>query len=92
MTSPRVDSPSRSPSAASPGRLGARVRLPDGIEPFAEAPGRAFVVSGPEEVLADAGLTVIGRVGGEHLMIEDQLEVPISELHEVRERGLVGFL
>jgi phosphoribosylformylglycinamidine synthase II len=74
------------------GRLGARVRLPDGIEPFAEAPGRAFVVSGPEEVLAEAGLTVIGSVGGERLTIEDQLDVPISELNATRERGLVGFL
>ena len=29
------------------GGIGARVRLPAGLDPFAEAPGRAFVVSGP---------------------------------------------
>ncbi|MGH2865947.1 MAG: phosphoribosylformylglycinamidine synthase subunit PurL [Solirubrobacteraceae bacterium] len=74
------------------GRLGARVRLPAGVQPFAEAPGRAFVVSGSEEELTAARLTVIGRVGGEHLEIEDQLYVALSELHEARDRGLVGFL
>jgi phosphoribosylformylglycinamidine synthase subunit PurL len=74
------------------GRLGARVRLPEGVEPFAEAPGRAFVVSGSEEELTAARLTVIGRVGGEHLQIEDHLTVALFELHEARERGLVGFL
>jgi phosphoribosylformylglycinamidine synthase subunit PurL len=74
------------------GRLGARVRLPEGVEPFAEAPGRAFLVSGSEEELTAARLTVLGRVGGEHLEIEDQLSVAVSELHEARERGLVGFL
>ena len=31
--------------------IGAAVTLPDGVEPFAEAPGRAFVVSGEEAVL-----------------------------------------
>ena len=36
------------------GGLGARVRLPDGLDPFAEAPGRAFVVSGPAAALAAA--------------------------------------
>jgi phosphoribosylformylglycinamidine synthase len=74
------------------GRLGARVRLPEGVEPFAEAPGRAFLVSGSEEELTAARLTVLGRVGGEHLEIEDQLSVAVSQLHEARERGLVGFL
>ena len=43
-------------------------------------------------MLAEAGLTVIGSVGGERLTIEDQLDVPISELNATRERGLVGFL
>ena len=33
------------------GGIGASVRLPEGIDPFAEAPGRAFVVSGPEAAL-----------------------------------------
>src|SRR5205807_7383393 len=30
------------------GGIGARVELPDGLDPFAEAPGCAYVVSGPE--------------------------------------------
>jgi phosphoribosylformylglycinamidine synthase II len=74
------------------GRLGARVWLPAEIEPFAEVPGRAFVVSGPEEDLVGPGVTIIGRVGGERLDIEDLLDLALSELHEARERGLLGFL
>jgi phosphoribosylformylglycinamidine synthase len=45
------------------GGLGATVRLPDGLlDPFAEAPGRAFVVSGPESVFA-GGPGVAGGPG-----------------------------
>ncbi len=36
------------------GRVGASVELPAGLDPFAEAPGRAFLVSGPEAALAGA--------------------------------------
>jgi phosphoribosylformylglycinamidine synthase len=72
------------------GRVGAVVALPSGIEPFAEAPGRAFLVSGPPEALA--GLPIIGQVGGTHLEIDATLKVPIAELHEAREHGMVGFL
>ena len=49
------------------GAIGARVTLPAGLEPFGEAPGRAFVVSGSEQALA--GLEIIGRVGGQELEI-----------------------
>ena len=72
------------------GRLGARVRVPEEVDPFAEAPGRAFVVSGTEEALA--GLTIIGQVGGDHLTLEGHLDLAVSELHDVWERGLVGYV
>ncbi len=72
------------------GRIGATVRLPDGLDPFAEAPGRAFIVSGDEDALA--GFAIIGRVGGDRLVLEGELTVAVSELHDARERGLVGFL
>jgi phosphoribosylformylglycinamidine synthase II len=72
------------------GEIGAAVRLPDGVEPFAEAPGRAFIVSGREEALA--GLTVIGRVGGPSLELEGRVNLPVSVLAETRELGLAHFL
>jgi phosphoribosylformylglycinamidine synthase len=72
------------------GQIGATVRLPDGVDPFAEAPGRAFIVSGPEAALA--GLALIGHVGGSQLELEGLLEVAVSELHEARESGLAKFL
>jgi phosphoribosylformylglycinamidine synthase II len=81
------------------GGVGAHVRLPQGVDPFAEALGRAFVVSGPESVLggsaleaAPSGLEVIGRVGGERLELEGCLNIPVSELRDARDRGLVEFL
>ncbi len=72
------------------GQIGAAIRLPDGLDPFAEAPGRAFIVSGSEEALR--GLTVIGRVGGSALSVEGVLEVEVSRLAEVRSQGLVRFM
>jgi phosphoribosylformylglycinamidine synthase len=72
------------------GGIGARVALPGGLDPFAEAPGRAFIVSGPPVQLT--GLTVIGRVGGDALVLEDILEVPVSELHDARDGGLARYL
>jgi len=72
------------------GRIGATVLLPEGLDPFAEAPGRAFIVSGREEDLA--GHRIIGRVGGDTLELSGQLRLAVSELHNVRERGLAGFL
>jgi phosphoribosylformylglycinamidine synthase subunit PurL len=72
------------------GRIGARVWVPPGLAPFAEAPGRAFVVSGPEDGLT--GFQVIGRVGGDRLELDGLLNVAVSELHAARERGLAGFV
>ena len=68
------------------GRIGARVTLPEQLEPFGEAPGRAFVVSGSEEALA--GWPIIGRVGGSELEIDGLLKVAVTVLREAIERGL----
>jgi phosphoribosylformylglycinamidine synthase len=68
------------------GGLGASVRLPRGIDAFAEAPGRAFVVSGPREALA--GFVVIGEVGGETLRVDGLLDVAVSDLRSARDGGL----
>jgi phosphoribosylformylglycinamidine synthase len=72
------------------GQIGATVTLPDGLDPFAEAPGRAFVVSGSEEALR--GLPVIGEVGGSALRLEGVLEVEVSRLAKARSGGLVKFM
>jgi len=63
---------------------------PDEADPFAEAPGRAFVVSGPEAAMT--GLAIIGRVGGERLSIGDELSVSIAELDDARSGGLAKFI
>jgi phosphoribosylformylglycinamidine synthase subunit PurL len=68
------------------GGIGATVRLPAGLSPFAEAPGRAFVVSGDEQALAD--FQIVGRVGGDRLEIEGQLTIAISELRAAWELSL----
>jgi phosphoribosylformylglycinamidine synthase II len=72
------------------GEIGAHVTLPAGLDPFAEAPGRAFVVSGPEAALP--GLTIIGRVGGQCLQIEGFAKLPVSEMHDARAQGLSRYL
>jgi len=72
------------------GGLGASVRLPNGLDPFGEAPGRAFIVSGPIEALA--GFVVIGEVGGEVLAIEGVLELAVSELRDARDAGLAEWV
>jgi len=72
------------------GGLGASVRLPNGLDPFGEAPGRAFIVSGPIEALA--GFVVIGEVGGEMLAIEGVLELAVSELRDARDAGLAEWV
>jgi phosphoribosylformylglycinamidine synthase subunit PurL len=68
------------------GGLGASVRLPHGVDPFGEAPGRAFIVSGSREALA--GFVVIGEVGGDTLRVDGLLEVPVSDLRAARDGGL----
>jgi phosphoribosylformylglycinamidine synthase subunit PurL len=60
------------------GGVGASIRLPAGIDPFAEAPGRGFVVSGDDQAVA--GFHVIGRIGGDQLEIEGTLAVPVCRL------------
>ncbi len=72
------------------GELGATVAVPEGLDPFAEALGRAFLVSGPAQALGD--LRVIGRVGGDALELTGILNVAVSELAAVRERGLGQFV
>jgi phosphoribosylformylglycinamidine synthase subunit PurL len=72
------------------GGIGARVRVPEALELFGEAPGQGFVVSGPEEALS--GFRVIGRVGGAELQIEEHLNVAVSELATAWEQGLAKFL
>jgi phosphoribosylformylglycinamidine synthase len=72
------------------GGVGAGVTLPEGLDPFAEAPGRAFIVSGPEAALT--GLAIIGRVGGDDLELAGQVKVAVSDLAAARERGLSRYL
>ncbi len=73
------------------GGIGARVTLPPGLDPFGEAPGCAFVVSGPEEAVAGLG-EVLGRVGGGRLEIAGLLDLAVSELHRARELGLAEWV
>jgi phosphoribosylformylglycinamidine synthase II len=75
------------------GELGAEVTLPDGIDPFAEAPGRAFVVSGPAESFDGLeGLVVIGTVGGDRLVIPGVLDLAVSEIDAARAGGLREYV
>jgi hypothetical protein len=60
------------------------------VDPFAEAPGRAFIVSGTEAALR--GLPVIGRVRGSALVLEGVLEVQVSRLTDARSNGLRRFM
>ncbi len=68
------------------GGLGASVWLPVGLDPFGEAPGRGFIVSGPREALV--GFVMIGEVCGDALRIAGLLDLPVSELRAAREAGL----
>jgi phosphoribosylformylglycinamidine synthase subunit PurL len=72
------------------GEIGARVTLPAGLDAFAEAPGRAFVVSGPEAALT--GLPIIGRVGGDELEIDGLVNLAVSVMRDARARGLAQYL
>ena len=71
------------------GGIGASVEAP--VDLFAEAPGCGYLVSGPEEVVAELG-SVIGRVGGSELEIAGQLKVAVSELAAAREAGLADLV
>ncbi len=88
------------------GGIGASVRLPEALAPFAEAPGQGFLVSGPEPALR--GWRIIGHVGGGRLYVETGrssfsdadlggagtlvLDLVVSALAESWERGLAGLL
>jgi phosphoribosylformylglycinamidine synthase II len=83
------------------GGVGARVELPDGLDPFAEALGRAFVVSGPAEAVAAMGgaeeagaapAVLIGLVGGDSLQLQGTLDVSVRALTEARAGGLARLL
>jgi phosphoribosylformylglycinamidine (FGAM) synthase-like enzyme len=67
-------------------RLGAWVTLPAELDPFGEALGRAFIVSGAPEALA--GLDVIGTVGGDSLSLDGIAELAVSEIVAARDRRL----
>jgi phosphoribosylformylglycinamidine synthase len=60
---------------------------------FAEGPG-AFVVSGPREALARFGgaARVIGEVGGDALVVEGKLDLPVAELARVHRDGLAALV
>jgi phosphoribosylformylglycinamidine synthase len=60
---------------------------------FGEGPG-AFVVSGPREALARFGAAarVLGRVGGDRLVVEGVLDVAIADLARVHADGLADLL
>ena len=72
------------------GQIGATVTLPDGLDPFDEALGRAFVVSGPDSALP--GATIIGQVGGDALAITGVLNVAVSAMTAARDTGLSRFV
>jgi phosphoribosylformylglycinamidine synthase len=72
------------------GGMGASVRLPSGLDPFGEAPGCGFIVSGSPDDLA--GFEVIGQVGGEALAIDGLLDVAVSELREAWDGGLAEWV
>ena len=70
------------------GGIGARVELD--VDPFGEALGCAFVVSGPAEALS--GYEIIGRVGGRMLEVVGLLRLPIAELRAAWQMGLEPLL
>jgi phosphoribosylformylglycinamidine synthase subunit PurL len=72
------------------GGIGAKVQLPDGIDLFAEAPGRAFLVSGPASALAR--FTVIGQVGGDELEVTGHLKLAVSAMRDAYDRSLAEVL
>jgi phosphoribosylformylglycinamidine synthase len=71
------------------GGIGAEVRLPEGLDPFGEAPGQGFIVSGSAQALD--GLQIIGRVGGSELSIEGRLAVSVAELEQTWSGGLTAL-
>jgi phosphoribosylformylglycinamidine synthase len=72
------------------GGIGARIELPDGLDPFAEAPGQAFIVSGDAEAVD--GSLVIGRVGGSEFEIDGVLRLSLERLRGAWDGGLATFV
>jgi phosphoribosylformylglycinamidine synthase subunit PurL len=72
------------------GGIGARVTLPEELDPFGEDPGAGFIVSGPRQALE--GMAILGEVGGDSLAIEGLLELPVSEIATAHARGLDDLL
>ena len=80
------------------GRIGVQVKLPDGLHPFAEAPGRGFIVSGSALSLKEwaqaepsAPCTIIGEVRGAVLEIAERVSLAVSELQAGWAEGLAPF-
>ena len=78
------------------GDLGARVELPDGVDPeaflFGEAPGGTLVAGPAAAVDAIAGAVRLGETGGDTLELEGRLSVPVGRLREVWEDALPRLL
>ena len=85
--------------------VGADVRLPPSneradVELFAENPGRVVVACPPESLerllahaqSASVPIRRLGDTGGEALVIEGRLDVPIQALIDAREGGLEGLM
>jgi phosphoribosylformylglycinamidine synthase len=72
------------------GWVGATITLPQSLDLFGEDLGTAFLVSGSAEALA--GLRVIGEVGGDRVVINDALNLPLSELTGAHWGGLSAVL
>ncbi|MGN6170454.1 MAG: phosphoribosylformylglycinamidine synthase subunit PurL [Solirubrobacteraceae bacterium] len=80
------------------GGIGARVELPDALDPFGEALGTGFIVSGPADALkrwADSGpsgaCTIIGEVCGDELQVVRRLSLRVAELSRAWSEGLDKF-
>ncbi|HLM50178.1 MAG TPA: AIR synthase-related protein, partial [Solirubrobacteraceae bacterium] len=78
------------------GDVGARVAIGNGdpvVALFGEAPGRAFVVAGPEEDLERIpGVRLIGAAGGERLAITMNGDVALTAgLADLRDRHGAGL-
>jgi phosphoribosylformylglycinamidine synthase subunit PurL len=73
------------------GGVGARVAYDGPL--FAEGPG-AFLVSGPRAAMTAFGAAarVLGEVGGDALVIDGELDLPVAELARVHADGLAALL
>jgi phosphoribosylformylglycinamidine synthase subunit PurL len=72
------------------GGIGARVSLPESLDPFGEDLGSAFVVSGTADALR--GMTVIGEVAGQALEVHGMLSVTVTDLTAAHAGGLDELL